>query len=193
MEANQVAVFPLRFWRQDVPVPGKPGDFTSEDWVEWVKKGSNGATTSDKIIRLSKVGNNGQVNPVWPVIEPVYQAWLKGQEEPTSGTPLSQWPAVERAQVDHLKTLHLRSVEDVANATDADLDRMGMRARSLRDKARAFVTAKQGEAKIAEAMASKDAEIASLQASLAELTETVKALSANLPQRKKPRDVAEAA
>jgi len=191
MDNNVVAIAPLRFWNKDVPVPGKPGDFTNEAWVEWVKKGSNGATTSEKIARLSKPGKNGQVDAVWEVIRPAYEAWLRGQEEPTSGTPLSQWAMVGREQVEYLKhELHFRSVEDVANATDSDLERMGMGARALRDKARAYVTAKQGEAVIAEAMAGKDAQIASLSRQLSELSDTVKELTANLPKRKQPRDVA---
>jgi hypothetical protein len=193
MEANTVAVVPLRFYAKDIPVPGKPGEFAQEHWVELVKKGSNGATTNEKIARLMKTGKNGYVDPVWGVVKPAYEAWAKGQEEPTSGTPLSQWPAISRAQADHLKGLHLRTVEDVANATDADLERMGMGARSLREKARAYVKAKEGEAVVAEAMAEKDAQIASMAAQLSELTETVRQLTANMPKRAKPKDVAEAA
>jgi hypothetical protein len=184
MEANVVAIVPLKFWAEDVPVAGKPGEFTQEHWVKWVKKGSNGATTSEKITRLKRN------REIWPVIERHYEAWAKGQEEPTTGTPLGQWPSISREMADHLKTLHLRTVEDVATATDADLDRMGMGARALREKARAYVKAKEGEAVVAEAMAEKDAQIASLSSLVNDLKGQVETLAANLPKRAKPKDIA---
>jgi hypothetical protein len=104
---------------------------------------------------------------------------------------LDTWPAVTKGQVEQLKFLNIRSVEDVANANDATLERMGMGARVLRDKARAFISAKQGQSVIAEAMAAKDQEIAELKSSLAELAETVSQLTAGMPKRAKPKNVAE--
>jgi hypothetical protein len=184
MEANVVAIVPLKFWAEDVPVAGKPGEFTQEHWVKWVKKGSNGATTSEKITRLKRN------REIWPVIERHYEAWAKGQEEPTTGTPLGQWPSISREMADHLKTLHLRTVEDVATATDADLDRMGMGARALREKARAYVKAKEGEAVVAEAMSGMKQENDSLKARLAEMEQQMAQLTANLPKRAKPKDIA---
>lgn len=42
------------------------------------------------------------------------------------GTPLSQWPRLSPAQVEELRALKFHTVENVANASDASLQRLGM-------------------------------------------------------------------
>jgi hypothetical protein len=68
-----------------------------------------------------------------------YDAFKKGLEPPTDGTPIEEWPALNRAQILELRYLNFRTVEDIANATDHALQRMGMGARNLRDRAKAFM------------------------------------------------------
>ena len=179
-ERPNIAV--LRFWTEYEDVPGKPGEPREVHMVEWVKKGTNGATTCEKVARALKA------DAMREIIDPAYKAWLKGQEEPTEGTPLSAWPGVNPAQADRLKSLHLRTVEDVAGMNDADMNRVGMGALALRDKARAFVAAKKDMAPLAEAVAKKDAEIADLRAQVAELIENMDKLAAanNMPRRGRP-------
>lgn len=168
-EAASIA--PLKFWIDYEDVQGKPGEPREVEWCQYVKKGGNGATTNEKIARLKKSPE------LWPPLEKAYDAWKKGQEEPADGTPLAVWPGVNSAQADRLRGLHIRTVEDVAGMNDADMDRLGMGARSLRDKAKAFVLAKQGQAQIAEAMADKDKQISALTEQVAELSASVKALA----------------
>ena len=179
-ERPNIAV--LRFWTEYEDVPGKPGEPREVHMVEWVKKGTNGATTCEKVARALKS------DAMREIIDPAYKAWLKGQEEPTEGTPLSAWPGVNPAQADRLKALYLRTVEDVAGMNDADMTRVGMGALALRDKARAFVAAKKDMAPLAEAVAKKDAEIADLRAQVAELIENMDKLAAanNMPRRGRP-------
>jgi hypothetical protein len=178
----------LKFWIEYEETKAKIGEPVEVHWAEWVKKGGNGATTCEKVSRLKK----DQV--LWPSIERSYEAWLKGQEEPVSGTALSAWPGVHTAQADRLKLMHIRTVEDVAAMTDADLDKIGMGARALRDKARAFIQAKQGEAQIAAALSERDATIAAQSAELEELRATVDALAAKAGLEKRgpgrPRNAA---
>jgi hypothetical protein len=169
-ERPHVAV--LRIWTEYDDVPGKPGEVTECHWMEYVKKGSNGASVTEKVRRIEKTNA-----ALWEVVEGSYRAWLKGQEDPVDGTPLAAWPGVNPAQADRLKLIHVRTVEDVAALTDADLDRVGMGARSLRDKARAFIEAKKGSSIVAEAMAEKDRQIAELMQNVADLTATVKDLA----------------
>jgi hypothetical protein len=182
----QIAV--LRIWTEYADVPGKPGDTREFHMCEWVKRGGNGATTCEKIARLEKD------QALWPMIEPAYKAWLKGQEEPTTGTALAAWPGVNSAQADRLKLMHIRTVEDVAAMTDADLEKVGMGARAMRDKARAFIQAKQGDAHIAAALTERDATIAAQAAELEELRATVDQLAAKAGLEKRgpgrPRNAA---
>jgi hypothetical protein len=168
-----------KFWTAYDDVAGKPGEPRAVDWCEWVKVGGNGATTQEKVARLR------QNELLWPVIDRAYEHWKKGQEEPVDGTPLAAWAGVNADQADRLKLMHIRSVEDVAALTDADLEKIGMGARSLREKARAFVVNKQGSAKIEEALAARDKENADLKAELAELQETVKTLAAQAGMQEK--------
>jgi hypothetical protein len=170
-DAPQIAV--LRIWTEYEDAGTAPGDTKEVHMCEWVKKGGSGATTCEKIARLKKDA------AVWPVIEPAYTAWLKGQEEPTTGTALSAWPGVNTAQADRLRLMHIRTVEDVAALTDADMEKVGMGALALRDKARAFMKAKQGEAQFAAAMTERDEENARLKAQVEELNATVAALAAS--------------
>lgn len=181
------AVIARAFETRYEPVPGNPANPRAVDWAFIVKKGSNGSEYSDKVERLKK--HNAAV---WSVIEPAYAAWKKGQEEPTSGTPLSVWPGVDRAMADRLRMFHLRTVEDVAEMTEGTLELVGMGARAMRDRARTFVEAGKGRAVVAEAMAEKDKQIADMQAEIAELKAAVEQLAADRPRRGRPPNVARA-
>jgi hypothetical protein len=59
------------------------------------------------------------------------------------GTPIEQWTIVSRSQADELKGIKFHTVESVANASDAQLQRIGMIAGmspyAFRDKANAFL------------------------------------------------------
>jgi hypothetical protein len=172
---------PLRFYHEYEDVPGKPGEPREVEWCEWVKVGGNGATTNEKVARLQKTD-------LWPFLERAYAAWKKGQEEPTDGTPLAAWAGVNAAQADRLRSMHVRSVEDVARLTDADLEKIGMGARALREKAKAFVANKTGSAKIEEALAARDKENMDLKAEVAALQKTVRELAdqAGLQEKRGP-------
>jgi hypothetical protein len=49
-----------------------------------------------------------------------------GGDQKEIGTPLSQWPRLSPAQVEELHALKFYTVENVANASDASLQRLGM-------------------------------------------------------------------
>lgn len=167
-------ITPLKFWTDYRDLPGKPGEVEEVHWVEYVKKGSNGSTNRELVRRIQKFEP-----AIFDVIEPYYNAWLKGQEEPVTGTPFGAWPGCNPAQAERFKSMHVRTVEDVAGMNDADMDRFGMGGRLLRDRARAFIEAKRGSAIVADAMAEKDKQIAELVAQVAELTATVKELASD--------------
>lgn len=70
-----------------------------------------------------------------------YQLFLMRKPAPVVGTPVEQLPGVGPSLAHHLKGLGLRSVEDVANVgeNDAVLQNIGMGARELRDRAKAWL------------------------------------------------------
>jgi hypothetical protein len=81
------------------------------------------------------------------------------------GTPVEQWPMITRSQAEDLKGLKFYSVEQIAGASDEQIQRLGMNANMLRQKARAFLdTAKNtaiAQSSVTE-LAKRDQEIADL-------------------------------
>jgi hypothetical protein len=66
-----------------------------------------------------------------------------GNHEQIVGTPIEEWTIISRSQADELKGIKFHTVEAVANASDQQLQRIGMIAGmnpySFRDKAKAFL------------------------------------------------------
>jgi hypothetical protein len=51
---------------------------------------------------------------------------LHGSDTKEIGTPLSQWPRLSQSQVEELRALKFYTVDQVASASDASLQRLGM-------------------------------------------------------------------
>jgi hypothetical protein len=64
-------------------------------------------------------------------------------DEEVVGTPLAEWPLVSKSQAEELRAMKFQTVESIANASDQQLQRMGMAAGmspyAFRDKAKAFL------------------------------------------------------
>lgn len=73
---------------------------------------------------------------------------------PISGTPLTEWPAIDRARAEDLKALRFYTVEQIAECSDQQLQSLGMDANTLRVKARAFLESAKGSA-LAQAQAAE--------------------------------------
>ena len=95
------------------------------------------------------------------------------------GWKIEQWTELSPEQVRTLQFMRFSVVEQVANASDSQCQRMGMDGMSLREKARLALRARMGveikqemEAKDAK-IASQDAAIAALQKQMQELMESI--------------------
>lgn len=91
-----------------------------------------------------------------------YAAWKAGNQEATSGTPLSAWPGISRAQVEELAYFKIRTVEQLAGVSDANITNIAF-ASDLRRRAQAYLEQAKGNAPLEAALA----EIAHLKATLA--------------------------
>lgn len=80
------------------------------------------------------------------------------------GWPIDKWEELDADQIKHLKYLNFHVVEQVAGASDAQVQSIGMGGLSLREKARQALVSKT-DAGIKQQIASKDAEIAELKES----------------------------
>lgn len=64
-----------------------------------------------------------------------YEAWKAGQEMPVDGTSLSSWGLLTPAQMQNLKNMGFRTIEDVAAANAEGLSRIGMGALDMKQRA----------------------------------------------------------
>lgn len=68
-----------------------------------------------------------------------YAAFKQRETTPIQGMPIEQWPQVTRAQALNFKTMHVFTVEALAEVHDGHIDKLGQNARELRTKAKAFL------------------------------------------------------
>jgi len=107
--------------------------------------------------------------------------WARYQNEKTDGdvegTLLHDWPVLNAAVAAELKHFKFYTVEQIAEASDAQLNTLGMAAGmsplGLRDKAKAFLSNAKGSALVqqqADELRKRDEELSAIKAQLAELT-----------------------
>jgi hypothetical protein len=124
--------------------------------------GSKDSVDRDAEDWLSQLNKNGSILPEWAArFKIMYQQYKEGQEPVIDGTDLRTYAAISPAQLHTLRAAGLRSVEDLANANEPTLQRIGMEARRLQREARAWIdTAKSTGVASAElaALREKDAQ-----------------------------------
>ena len=120
------------------------------------------------------------------------------------GTPVTEWPLVSKSQAEELRAMKFQTVESIANASDQQLQRMGMEAGmspfAFRDKAKAFLNLATNAAEtdkreqeinaLKEELAKKDLETVKMKAEtdakLAQMQDQMAAILAAVGE-KKPR------
>jgi len=127
-----------------------------------------------------------------------------GNQEQIIGTPVEQWTLISRSQAEELKGIKFRTVEDIANCSDQQLQRIGMIAgmspHSFREKAKAFLNLANDSAEVAQreaemqALKEENAKIkAETEAKLAQMQEQMSAILAAVaektPKNRKPKVV----
>ena len=114
------------------------------------------------------------------------------EEDQVVGTPLSEWTAIGRNQADELKALKFFTVEQIAGASDLQIQRLGMNGAFLKQKARAFLDAAKDSAveqKLAADLLRKDQEITELRASQDRILKMMEEMQAkmSIPTEEKPK------
>jgi len=118
-----------------------------------------------------------------------------GNQEQVIGTPIEEWTIISRSQADELKGIKFATVEAVANASDQQLQRIGMIAGmnpyTFRDKAKAFLNladkvgeTNQREAEIEALRKENEALKAEADAKLAKQQAQIDALMAMMTEKK---------
>ena len=130
-----------------------------------------------------------------------------GTEEKFNGTPVDQWPLINKGQAEELRAIKFYTVESIANASDLQLQRLGMAAGmspfAFRDKAKAFLNLASQSADVdkkeqelaqlreenAKIKAETDAKLAQMQEQMAAI---LAAVGEKKPKTRKPKVVEEA-
>ena len=169
------APFRMEFERKFRVRNGKPAEY---DIVHVYQPGeSQRSKTPLMVAEVLRVREDGDPdNPAWlaarirrDAVLPAYEAWKKGEELPTDGTPIGAWPGITPDQAAGLKAAGLRSIEEVANANDALMSKIPLpNVRGLKELAANFL-AGSDRAKVAASLADKDRELAEMREQLEEL------------------------
>lgn len=110
----------------------------------------------------------------WAEKYPEHYRYFKASLDQTAadGTPLSEVPWLTASKREELKALNIRTVEGLAGLDGTMLQRIGMGARELKNKAEAWLAAaagNAGNAKLASELAARDEQIEALQRQMADL------------------------
>jgi hypothetical protein len=122
-----------------------------------------------------------------------YEDWKRnGDSSIVEGTPLDQWPAVSRSQVEELRYFNVRTVEQLAALSDGNAAKIGP-VMALKQKAADFLGAAKNSSHLTTLRAelsAKDNQISTMAAQIAALQETVDAIRSergdDKPRRGRP-------
>ncbi len=120
---------------------------------------------------LASEVRNGRFPDAWlSHYKASYREWKAGNELPIDGTPIKSWPMLSPAQRSNLLNWKVMTVEQLAEANEEVIGRLGMGGRALKQQAVAYLQVAGGQAgKVA-------AQVTDLQARLDSLEEANKLL-----------------
>lgn len=121
---------------------------------------------------LASLPQNRAMNPDWiPAYRRAFETWKQDRSLDTvvQGTHVKLWPAVNKAQAEVLLAAQCRSVEDLASANEETIARIGIGARELQQRAKAWLETAHDTGRVAE-------QIVALRTLKEEQAERIKAL-----------------
>lgn len=175
----------IALYIQDIELdhrPGPDGNMMSDVRVYFGKKGT---ANYQQIYWASRLKKEDPM--LWAHFGAAIDKWKQDQTLPVDGMPLEAWPAITKGQIKACKGIGLRSVEDIAKATDSIREKLGMGSADLIAKAKKFVETREQSA-TANRVADLEKQVETLVQSLKEARETVDSLMAEKGQRpRKPK------
>jgi hypothetical protein len=110
----------------------------------------------------------------------MYSDWKAGLEVTPIGFSVRQWPGISKATAENLVHAGVLTVEDLAAANEQTMQRIGMGARALKDKAQAWLDSSKGN--VGEELAALRAQLSDLQQTVGRLNEKNAELESELKQ-----------
>jgi hypothetical protein len=142
------------------------------DLIPFIKKCNPGDPTN-VIERPARDEDKDEFPKQWAAYE------RRTSYRPETGTPLEDWPRLDVATVAKLKALEFHTVEQVAECSDQQCQRIGMGCYELRTRATAYIAAAKDSSlaqKQADDLALRNQEIADLKEANARLCARLEAL-----------------
>lgn len=109
--------------------------FIDREFIKIIPVGDKN-TVVCRPVRKTWEGDVPPDNERWPR---QYAAFKNQQVQPVEGMPLDQWPPLTKSQVMMMKSANVHTVEQLCEVSDQNLGNLGMGARALRDKAKAYI------------------------------------------------------
>ena len=89
---------------------------------------------------LRQRAEEDRIPDTWPgEFRKMYERWLNNEAIPENGFPLKLWPGIDPSTVKTCLSFSIRTVEDLAEANEEMINRLGMGGRSLVAKAKAYL------------------------------------------------------
>jgi hypothetical protein len=91
---------------------------------------------ADWFAQIKRQAMDGKFPHAWlSEYEAAFKRWQETNEMPEFGTPIKTWPVLSPGERDAVLHSNIRTVEDLAQASEQGLQNIGMNARSLKQKA----------------------------------------------------------
>jgi hypothetical protein len=141
-----------------------------------------------------KQARDGRVPREWAKLyREAYNDWKAGKEIPLHGTPIVAWPPIQPSQRETLIRIKVLTVEDLAQANEEIIGRLGMGGRALKQLAITWLASSSDSGKVATKAAATSEENERLRAENETLKEKIAELEVQLPKPPSPSERAEAA
>jgi hypothetical protein len=175
--------------RRKVLEEGGTIEFVDTDYALITPSGSKDVVekvVAEWLPRLAEDVKRGRLNPQWAdAYRAAYKAWKEGQEPPVNGTSVKNWPAVSPAEVKQLIACHVLTIEDLAAANEELIGRLGMGARSLKQRATSWLKERAGPGSMALALDAMRVRNEELQTRIDEMTKQITGLQQMLNERRR--------
>lgn len=136
---------------------------------------------SEWIANLWEGAKQERIPSAWPeAYEQKLKSFLQNKEVPVDGTALEVMTTLTPAQVKNCLNANIRTVEDLAEATEEAMTRIGMGGRDLKQKAQAWLDTAGKQGKAAQELNHLRVENDSQKTQINEMSETIKLLTAKV-------------
>jgi len=143
---------------------------------------------SEWLVKIQQDVTEGRLPREWShAYQEAYKAWKAGCEVPLTGTAIENWPPASPAQIKMLRSLQLRTVEDLAAANEEVINRIGMGGRALKQRAVDWLASSAGSGRISEELSALRAANEDLTARNKELADQLRTLVADVSAMKQSK------